>query len=151
MSFENVKYLTKFANVVRNILLYYLHIDFPISEYFGVNRNNETGWVGKITNGFNNILSYFSLNKNSVNNVTYVRKMDPNISVDNLYKHKNNFNRFKNELAKNNNNPSNGKNINDIVSDNLLIVSETAQYGADFDNYYVDFLMNLFNEFNLFC
>lgn len=70
MSFENVKYLTRFANRIRNVILYFLHVDLPLSFFLGNNIDNDNSWFNKLTIGFNKIFSYFSFNQSSGINVT---------------------------------------------------------------------------------
>lgn len=154
MSFENVKYLTKFANIVRKVLLHYLHIDFPVGEYFGVNNSNDLNWFNKLTDYCNRIVNFFNFFKKKENNLTHVKNFEVNNTSDLEYKRNLKFDRFREELTKNNNNNNNNpgfdNNINDIVSNNLNIVSNNVVSTLGSDDYYVNFLINLFNEFNLF-
>lgn len=160
MSFENVKYITKFAYIIKNVVLYYLRIDIPISYFINETNINDKSWFNKLTYGYSKIINFFSFYKNNNNNVNYVRKFNSHTEVDNVYTRNKKYDKFKEELVKNNNNNNfnnNNKNnhdfdinINNIVSDNLNIVTNNFVSGVCSDDYYVNFLINLFNEFNLF-
>lgn len=160
MSFENVKYITKFAKIVKNVLHYYLHIDFPVNEILGISE--DIGWLNKLTNYYNKLISYFSFHKN-IDKKSYVKTFESHNDADSVYNRNKKYDQFKDDLVKdsNNNNFNNNKysdkdnqdNINDLILDNICCVSNNNLEVSNLtDSYYfyIDFLVNLFNEFNLF-